>query len=237
MKKIIFSFLIFLPLQIVSGQDKIITIQNDTILCRIVSVSSTHIQYEQKDENQNIVGKFIPTEEVLEYFRSAQSSEIASNYQTYMPKPKKHYLGFSIAKGVGRYIGEGSASTWDEDFLGIGFGYSYRRGESEMGTGLIFSTATSISVPFTVKKYFGNYVFLGINFLAGFDLNSNYPLKESLCFGMNMILGAEYVFENGFSLSLGPNLQHSIIGSTRKDSGVPDIMQFVGFTIGIGYRF
>ena len=100
MKKIIFSFLIFLPLQIVSGQDKIITIQNDTILCRIVSVSSTHIQYEQKDENQNIVGKFIPTEEVLEYFRSAQSSEIASNYQTYMPKPKKHYLGFSFTKGM-----------------------------------------------------------------------------------------------------------------------------------------
>ena len=43
MKKLIVGILMLISLQIVSGQDKIITIQQDTIFCRIVSVSSSHI--------------------------------------------------------------------------------------------------------------------------------------------------------------------------------------------------
>jgi len=70
---LIVGLLIFLPLQILSGQDKIITIQNDTILCKIVSVSSSHIQYKQKGKNQYTVAKKIPTEEVLEYFSFSKS--------------------------------------------------------------------------------------------------------------------------------------------------------------------
>jgi hypothetical protein len=48
------------------GQDKIITTHNDTVECRIVSISSTHINYEQTTDGYT-VGKFIPISEVVEY--------------------------------------------------------------------------------------------------------------------------------------------------------------------------
>jgi hypothetical protein len=76
MKSLIIGLLLLLPLQIIHGQDKIITVERDTILCRIISVSPTHIQYEQKGNDGYMVGKFIPNEQVLEYLRSPQSSEV-----------------------------------------------------------------------------------------------------------------------------------------------------------------
>jgi len=76
MKKLMISLFIFLPLQIVSGQDKIITIQNDTIHCRVLYVTPARIQYEQKAENGFMIGKFIPTEQVLEYYQNPQPAEI-----------------------------------------------------------------------------------------------------------------------------------------------------------------
>jgi hypothetical protein len=48
------------------GQDKIITTHNDTVECRIVSISSTHINYELTVDGYT-VGKFIPISEVAEY--------------------------------------------------------------------------------------------------------------------------------------------------------------------------
>jgi hypothetical protein len=53
-----------------NGQDKIITIDNDTIVCRILSVSDTHLNYEQA-EGKYTVGKFIPVSKVLAYYKNA----------------------------------------------------------------------------------------------------------------------------------------------------------------------
>ena len=100
MKRLIVGLLMCIPLQIVSGQDKIITIQNDTIYCRIVSVSSTRIQYEQRVENQYVVGKFIPREQVLEYYQDPQSVEINSYYRTERQKSKPSHR-FLVGAQVG----------------------------------------------------------------------------------------------------------------------------------------
>lgn len=51
MKKLIIGLFLLLPLQIVNGQDKIITIQQDTI---------SQIRDEQKEGNRDVVGKSIP---------------------------------------------------------------------------------------------------------------------------------------------------------------------------------
>ena len=72
-KIFIVCVLFSVPLQIVKGQDRIITVQQDTVHCRIVSVTSNHIHYEQM-EGRYAVGKFIPIEQVSTYFRSPQSS-------------------------------------------------------------------------------------------------------------------------------------------------------------------
>ena len=111
MKKLIVGLLMLISLQFVSGQDKIITSQQDTIFCRIVSISSSHIQYEQKVENQ-YVGKFIPTEQVLAYFRNTQSSEPDHKYSIdrQRPKPAHRWL-------IGVYPGRASllASTTNDE--------------------------------------------------------------------------------------------------------------------------
>ena len=111
MKRLVFSLLLFLSLQIISGQDKIVTIQNDTIHCRIVSVSPTHIQYEQKMGNGYIIGKLISTEHVSEYLRSA-SSEPNLRYSTDRQKIRPAYPWL-----IGIYLGGGSllASTADDE--------------------------------------------------------------------------------------------------------------------------
>jgi len=75
MKNLIVSFLFFFPLQIVNGQDKIITIQHDTIRCRIISISPSHIQYEQIVDGFTI-GKFISTEQVLSHLQNTQPEQV-----------------------------------------------------------------------------------------------------------------------------------------------------------------
>jgi hypothetical protein len=67
MKRYIFSsLLLFVAAQIVNGQDRIITVERDTILCRIVSISNDWIRYEQQTEVES-VGRFIPIAQVHEY--------------------------------------------------------------------------------------------------------------------------------------------------------------------------
>ena len=68
MKKFIFVLALAIPLQIATGQDRIITIWHDTIHCRILSVSENHIHYEQKVDGY-MVGRFMPTEQVLSPLR------------------------------------------------------------------------------------------------------------------------------------------------------------------------
>jgi hypothetical protein len=67
--KLILSITLFFMLNNIYGQDKIITIQNDTIECKILSISATHINYEQTG-NDYQTGKFIPVSQVLEYYRN-----------------------------------------------------------------------------------------------------------------------------------------------------------------------
>jgi len=242
MKKLIVSLvslLIFLPLQSVIGQDKIITIQNDTIFCRILSVSDTHIQYEQNEDGYT-VGKFIPTEQVLEYFRNFQSSENTSNYQSLQPV-RKHYLGFRFTNGVGGYSGYG----WDENFFDVGFMYAHRRGDSEIGVGVCMfaSDVVAVSLPVTVKKYLGEHVFIGFGLAPGY-------YDKDFSIGASVMLGVEVVSKGGLSFSLTPNLQYTIINLLQKEVKVKsnfggsytqiqstEVLRHAGITIGIGFRF
>ncbi len=83
----------------VNAQDKIITVQNDTIECRIISVNDGRISYEQKFSDNRIVGKSIATSDVLEYLRSGKNSSrnIFMSRQREIPE---HRLLFSLQSGL-----------------------------------------------------------------------------------------------------------------------------------------
>ncbi|MDR1417238.1 MAG: hypothetical protein LBJ57_07480 [Prevotellaceae bacterium] len=82
--KVILSVVLAFAVNILNGQDRIITIQNDTIVCKILSISSTHINYEQAD-GQHVAGKFIPIAQVSEYnyARRPDSHERSSDKLAY----------------------------------------------------------------------------------------------------------------------------------------------------------
>ena len=239
MKKMIIGLLLLIPLQIISGQDQIITIQHDTIHCRIISITPAYIQYAQKAEDGNAEGKFISAEQVSTYLRALQPAEIDLYDQTDMQKSKpesKHYFGFSFAKG-GRPIGGFWNSAWDQAYLVIGFEYANRKGDREVGVGLNASS-TFVFVPITIKSYFGKYIFAGFGLMPGFD-----PL-EGLYIGASLMIGVEYVSKSGFSLSLSPSYRFfamNLIGNKSNmnyiDIQGPEIQQHAVVSIGIGYRF
>ena len=78
-EKMITALILLLAFTYAKGQDKIITTKNDTIFCRIISVSQTYIQYEQKSDKQNVIGKFIPIEQIQEYSHNSQGQKISEN--------------------------------------------------------------------------------------------------------------------------------------------------------------
>jgi len=186
MKKLIISLLLFIPLQIVSGQDRIITIQNDTIHCRIISVSPIQILYEQREENGYMIGIFLPIERVLEYYQAPKSTKINPFFRTegQVLKPSHRwmvglqtgtsFLTASSVKSWKRLITEGmgmSQSQADD------FGEQHKRGRhlngaiyymdsDNFGLGAKYSFFTSSAqIDFIVKSYgddFPTYVCVGI---------------------------------------------------------------------------
>ena len=66
-KKGIIAFMMLLAFTYVQGQDKIVTVQKDTIFCKIISISLKSIRYEQQGNNRETVSGSIPMEQVKEY--------------------------------------------------------------------------------------------------------------------------------------------------------------------------
>lgn len=54
------------------AQDRIISINHDTIRCSIVSISNERIMYELKNKDGSRTGKFMNLSQVAEYTRSPQ---------------------------------------------------------------------------------------------------------------------------------------------------------------------
>lgn len=102
MKKLLLIFLSFVCLAAAKAQDKIITIQQDTIHCRIVSINADRISYEQKTADNYIVGKSISTSEVVQYLRTGEPGSFGKQIarpKIKRPRPEHRFL-FSLQGGL-----------------------------------------------------------------------------------------------------------------------------------------
>ena len=70
----LFPALLLFCVVTIQAQDRIITVQNDTIHCRIISISEGRIYYEQPGDNSVMIGKSLPADQVSTYFRNTGSS-------------------------------------------------------------------------------------------------------------------------------------------------------------------
>lgn len=102
MKRPLLIFLFFMSMAAAKAQDKIITIQQDTIQCRIVSINAERISYEQKASGNYMVGKSISTTDVLQYFRSAKPESFGKDsihLKVKRARPEHRWL-FSLQGGM-----------------------------------------------------------------------------------------------------------------------------------------
>ena len=79
----IFLFLFFGA----KAQDRIVSMNHDTIHCTIVSINNERIRYEQKNNDGSVTGKFLLLSEVAEYTRSAQLGNNSKQHKLRIFKP------------------------------------------------------------------------------------------------------------------------------------------------------
>jgi len=139
-RKYYLIFISFFSTLICVGQDKIITIENDTILCRIISINNEIIRYEQSNDGKIIIGKIIPLKNVTTYHQSAQK------VKTHIAVEKPWLLNLNLGGGNMPWLLESldvaaESTNYDElkrgiqfsvsshyllnRFMGLGFNYSF----------------------------------------------------------------------------------------------------------------
>lgn len=79
MRKIFVCLLLSVFVLLLKAQDKIVTSKNDTIFCKIVTMSTTRIFYEQT-EGSKIAGRSIALDDVASYSRQAETTAKQSQH-------------------------------------------------------------------------------------------------------------------------------------------------------------
>lgn len=158
MKKTFLMLLFLMSLTLVKAQEKIITIRKDTISCRIISVGTERISYEQKNADDYVVGQSIAIADVLQYFRSGQSlpdSGLSASQQG--RQTPEHPYQFSFQGGLSYLTNDfstfknsvGAASGSDEFIQDLKNGYYfglefYYLLKAHLGLGLTYSFSEAV---------------------------------------------------------------------------------------------
>lgn len=172
MKKQLLVFLLLVAWTALQAQDKIITIQQDTIHCRIVSVNAERISYELKTADNQYVGKSILTTAVAEYLRTGGPVGFGAQDRIKIrPVPPKHRWLFSLQGGLAYSFNnyddfenilrtEGNPSSMVDDYfsklkngyhLNAGFHYLLK---ASLGLGLDYNLFYAASKgEFTYRSY------------------------------------------------------------------------------------
>ena len=108
-----FCVLLLFCVDAIQAQDRIITMQNDTIHCRIVSISDGRIYYEQPGDNSVMIGKSLPADQVNTYFRNVNNSvNYAQTVKQALAIPRERWR-FNVQGGIG-YMLESTADSENE---------------------------------------------------------------------------------------------------------------------------
>ncbi|MBN2820265.1 MAG: hypothetical protein JXP36_14915 [Bacteroidales bacterium] len=233
MKKLFVVLLFFMLLGVTKAQDRIITVQKDTIECHIMSVGPDRINYEQQTSGKYLVGKSIAISDVYQYFRVQQSKGAGRIDQpiTERKKPERCYL-IGIKGGLAHSFtdftdfrnmmtGSGVAASEIDDYIGKlknGFHINaefYYLLTTYMGIGVDYSLFYSASQ--------GDFLFNGYG-----GMNLPFYVKESL----NEKLYTHFVGPSVYFRQLGDRKGKIKISETLS----PGIVFFRGESRGTEYQ-
>ena len=250
-QRVIIGFILLLAFTYAKGQDKIITTQEDTIFCKIISISPTHILYEQKSDSQNIIGRFIPIEQVQEYYRNSQFQESFPMGERRI-RPKEPFDRWRIGvQGGGAYL-LSSFSNMEQNMQIAGIPQSKIDDYSKhLRNGLYIGA----DVHFLITHFFGvglkyslfttstrlDYSLNGVGYftpdeLISYSIPIYYPITEKDKYYVNYI-GPSVVFQhwldNNHKFRINEELS---LGYVRyRDEGRFDSYQYINTNQGITF--
>jgi len=192
------------------AQDRIVDIKNDTIHCTIISITNERINYELKNSDGSVTGKFINVSQVAEYTRrSPQSENTSKPRKLKAPKPVSTFDNFWC---LGLHVG-GSTMPWYFDhiedqsvipddykklttgfhvntsahymlngFLGVGAEYSFFNSSNDI------NAQTQYNPPFLlmfseINRQYINYIGPSVLFQQHLGVKRKFILSQSLSAG------------------------------------------------------
>ncbi|MDL2322379.1 hypothetical protein LJC52_00140 [Bacteroidales bacterium OttesenSCG-928-A17] len=183
-----------------NAQDKIITIKQDTIECRIISIGAEQISYEQETANGYIVGEIIPINQVKTYLRLPQSSSSFFSQHPNQPWIFRISSGGSTmpwlledtedASSYGRKIARGfhvnaSSHYLFNPYFGMGVQYSFFQSKVEGKYPVSDYSGSFIYSMLSEKdKQYVNYIGVSLISQQFLDKNKRFQLSEMLSGGM-----------------------------------------------------
>jgi len=192
------------------AQDKIISINHDTIHCTILSISNESIFYELKNNDGSVTGKGIPLSQVAEYSRIHQPEK---NSKISEPETPKHVyirenpfcLGLNIGMSTMPWYFDNyqsSAAIPDyynklktgfhinanayykiRDFLGLGVEYSFFKSGIEASTPTEYYYSSIFIMQSEKCRQYINYLGASVLFQQHPDAQRKFILSESLSAG------------------------------------------------------
>ncbi len=167
--KFIFGLLLFV-IYGAQAQDKIITLQNDTIYCRIITITNGKIYYEQPAVNGGVVGSSLAIDQSTTYFRVAPEIAYGKQLQERGTQPEKRWrFGFqggpsymlaSTTDAENEFVQMGtSAETAEKFYKNLNWGYHFDTDihfmvRESWGLGIRYSLfSTAAKTPITIRTY------------------------------------------------------------------------------------
>lgn len=199
MKRLLFLCVLIILGAMVNAQDKIITIGQDTLHCRIVSIGSGHISYEQESANGYMVEKSIPMEQVATYFRMSKSTPNISwrpdrpwlfsihaggSWMPWLLKDVEDAPGYEKKLAKGFHL-NASGYYLITRFFGAGIQYSF----FHSGVEGEYPTDFNLNYPIYMmtsgkEEQYVNYIGTSVIFQQYLDKNKKIQLSETLSEGV-----------------------------------------------------
>ena len=218
MSRIYLLLFVLLSVFTIQSQDRIVTVKNDTINCRIQSITDTHIRYEQPTKGGFVIDKLIPLIDVAEYFSKPVLNE------TRIKVDDPWVLGFSTGGGHLPWIMETIDNSGEnENASKIENGYQLNANihylfNPYMGAGLQYSFFTSgykgdvltevnptyptYSYAYQRDRQYINYGGLSVLFQQSVGAKKKIQLSETLSTGV-LFYRYEYQYYRALPYSSG----------------------------------
>jgi len=192
------------------AQDKIISINHDTIQCKILSISNERIFYELKSNDGSVSGKYIPLSQVAEFLRSPKALKKSEVHELKSPKPEyvpENRLRLGLDAGgstmpwyldsfqsssafpdfysklkTGFHI-NASAHYMIKSFLGLGAEYSFFKTSTSGSTPIEYSSSVFLMESEECRQYI-NYLGASVLFQQHLGVQQKFILGESLSAGV-----------------------------------------------------